>query len=216
VLVCVFAVGALLSRSMESLEIVHKMGFLKLILTLLGLCALGLWILGGFCAAFSAVLRPDLRRLMAWLVFASGSALLGYAGAIALAPAIDERLSYGNDQAVEALIAEFDPVVHAIRRFEVDHGRAPEGLLELVPRYLPRIPRPEVLDTPIELRYDRLGRDWRLEGEAYLMHGLASMCPLAEIAYLRSQDYAHGVSSAGTGLEEYDHSFRGWRWYIID
>ena len=201
---------------MESLQIVQNTRELSGTLALVWVCVVGLWVLSGLCAGVFAVLRPALRRPLALLVFASASVLIGYAVGIVLGLQIHERLRYRDEQAVEALIAEFDPVVHAIRKFEADHGQAPDTLIDLVPRYLPRIPQSEVLRTPIELRYERLDRDWRLQGEAYLMHGFAAMSPLLEIAYLGSQDYAHGVSAANTRLEEYDHSFRGWRWYIID
>jgi hypothetical protein len=47
------------------------------------------------------------------------------------------------------------PIIAAIRKYEKDHGRPPERLQELVPRYLPIIPSPGNVSRSINWEYIR-------------------------------------------------------------
>lgn len=51
------------------------------------------------------------------------------------------------------------PIIAAIRKHEKDHGRPPERLQELVPRYLPAIPSPGNVSRSINWEYEGADKD---------------------------------------------------------
>lgn len=209
-----FSGGALVSRIVHSLAL--KVGLLDIWIGLLLLCllAVALWILASVSSGLTAFFTPGSRSAIGRWILASGCAIAGCAVGLVLSPFCVHALGYPNERAVEALITEFDPVVVAIRSFESKEGHPPAALTELVPDYLVEVPRPQVLGDSIELRYERLEADWRLQADAYLMHGIATFCPLAELEYSGSQRYE--PMSNPSSSSSAPHAFHGWRWYVDD
>ena len=209
-----FSAVALASRVEHSLAL--KVGLLDIWIWLFFLCllAIPLWFVLSASWGIYALLIPSTRNAIGGSILASGCAIVGCAVGLILSPQCVHALGYPNEKAIEAVLADLDPVVGAIRKYQALEGRPPQELSALVPGFIPELPRVEVLGNRLELVYERHEQDWRLETGAYLSNGLATSCPYAEVVYFGSQDYTQGVDSGGAALATYEHSFRGWRWRI--
>jgi hypothetical protein len=112
----------------ESLFRVHV---LELAVFVLGLLAFSVGLLG--LALSWAFRSPSIRRISLYMVALPLCGLLSVVAATPLQTFMFKRQ-------VAAVVSSGDRLVAAIRAYEQKHGRHPDALQELVPRYITRLP----------------------------------------------------------------------------
>ena len=202
VLVACACMVALLSRACGSLEIRNDLGW--------GVGVLFLLLVLATPIALVALLFVRGARMTA--IFWWGSFFVAYQ----LSLVAHNRLAYPYEHALQVLIDRFDPIVAAVKKFEADERRLPESLDELVPRYLERIPRGELLGHPITPEY-RPWDGWHLRASGYVeVFGLAISGTSGGVEFDSDGLYPDYSPDSRQHRHGYWGLYRGWRWVIWD
>jgi len=199
-IVIAFAAAALISRGCESLALRE---WSEAALMLLAMLVILDWMLAGLGCLMRQLPTPGhWRRLL-------GTTLGLF---LVLALQIPGRHGFNEQRALKMLVASFDPLVHAIKRFESERGRAPQALEELVPSFIPSIPQARVLGELVQPSY-ACDRSWSLRADVRL--GSWMGYPTGELRFRPDQQYDDAQQLPDDEPDLEDGRCRGWHWRIV-
>lgn len=98
---------------------------------------------------------------------------------------------------LERAVERAKPLINALQDFKKDNGKYPEGLRNLIPKYIPSIPTTGMIGAP-EYRYQRAASDSRFTGfELSVYCGYASQ--FDGMYYWSNHDYKDIANGFGGG-----------------